>query len=364
MVKVILRKVNEYKEELIRDVFVENKNFILDGLSHGDKVLVKPNFLSFNPPERAVTTHPIFIKTFVKFLLENKLNVIVGDIPGRAISLTKLKELSGVYELEGENLKIEDLGIYGFRFAGKSVNGIEIKLPNILWDVKKVFNLPKMKTHSLTFISGATKNLFGLTPRKDRLEIHSISDPVLFSKVLIDINHFLPVSQTVLMDGILGMEGDGPSFGEPVWFNSVIISDNPIVADLIMSRVMGFDLLDIPLFKNEIPQNYELDGNLNEFIRKSEKPKTFLVSPKGTSKIASFFYKYFGDYIQPKPYVDKNKCIKCGVCASKCAGKAITLNPYPSFDREKCVLCYCCHELCPQGAIYLKRGVISKLVRT
>lgn len=364
MVKVILRKVNEYKEELIRDVFVENKNFILDGLSHGDKVLVKPNFLSFNPPERAVTTHPIFIKTFVKFLLENKLNVIVGDIPGRAISLTKLKELSGVYELEGENLKIEDLGIYGFRFAGKSVNGIEIKLPNILWDVKKVFNLPKMKTHSLTFISGATKNLFGLTPRKDRLEIHSISDPVLFSKVLIDINNFLPVSQTVLMDGILGMEGDGPSFGEPVWFNSVIISDNPIVADLIMSRVMGFDLLDIPLFKNEIPQNYELDGNLNEFIRKSEKPKTFLVSPKGTSKIASFFYKYFGDYIQPKPYVDKNKCIKCGVCASKCAGKAITLNPYPSFDREKCVLCYCCHELCPQGAIYLKRGVISKLVRT
>lgn len=364
MAKAILRKVNEYREELIRDVFVENKNFILDGLSHGDKVLVKPNFLSFNPPERAVTTHPIFIKTFVKFLLENKFNVIVGDIPGRAISLTKLKELSGVYELEGENLKIEDLGIYGFRFAGKSVNGIKIKLPNILWDVKKVFNLPKMKTHSLTFISGATKNLFGLTPRKDRLEIHSISDPVLFSKVLIDINNFLPVSQTVLMDGILGMEGDGPSFGEPVWFNSVIISDNPLVADLIMSRVMGFDLLDIPLFKNEIPQNYELDGNLNEFIRKSEKPKTFLVSPKGTSKIASFFYKYFGDYIQPKPYVDKNKCIKCGVCASKCAGKAITLNPYPSFDREKCVLCYCCHELCPQGAIYLKRGIISKLVRT
>lgn len=110
--------------------------------------------------------------------------------------------------------------------------------------------------------------------------------------------------------------------------------------------------------------NYEIDGNIDEFIRKSEKPKTFLLSPKGTSKIASLIYKYLGDYLQPKPYVDINKCIKCGVCASKCAGKAITLNPYPTFDREKCVLCYCCHELCPQGAIYLKRGIISKLVKT
>jgi len=364
MAKVIVRRVDDYNEEAIREVLIENRDFILKDLKPKDKVLVKPNFLSSNPPERAVTTHPTFIKTFVKFLLENDLSVYLGDIPGRAMGIQKLKELSGVSELEGENLKIEDLGVYGFRKARESVNGIVINLPNILWDVKKIFNLPKMKTHSLTFISGATKNLFGLTPRKDRLLIHSISDPILFSKILIDINKYLPIPQTIVMDGILGMEGDGPSFGNPVWFKSVIISDDPICADLIMSKIMNFDISEIPLFKNEVDLNYELDGKIEDLIKKAEKPKTYIISGKGTSKIASLVYKYLGDYLQPKPYVDKTKCIKCGVCASKCAGKAITLDPYPKFDREKCVLCYCCHELCPQGAIYLKRSIISKIVKT
>lgn len=364
MAKVKVIKVKEYNENLLKEIFLENRDFILNGVKPFDKVLVKPNFLSFNPPEKAVTTHPIFIRAFVKFLLENGLSVIVGDIPGRAISSAKLKELSGVSDLEGDSLKIEDLGIYGFRIAGKSVNELDIKLPQILWNVKKVFNLPKMKTHSLTFISGATKNLFGLTPRRDRLTIHSISDPVLFSKVLIDINKFLPVPQIVVMDGILGMEGDGPSFGNPIPYETLIISDDPLITDLIMSKIMGFEAKEIPLFENEIPLNYELEGEINEFIKKSEKPKTFILTLKGTSKIASMFYKYLGDYLQPKPNVNKNKCIKCGVCASVCAGKAIALNPYPTFNREKCVLCYCCHELCPEGAIYLKRGIISKLVKT
>ncbi|MCX8094968.1 MAG: DUF362 domain-containing protein [Caldisericia bacterium] len=364
MAKVIVRRVNEYNEDLIKKIFLENKEFILKDLNPKDKVLVKPNFLSFNPPEKAVTTHPVFIKAFIKFLLEHDIYVILGDIPGRAISSTKLKELSGVSEFEGENLKIEDLGVYGFRNVGTTVNEIEIKLPNILWEVKRVFNLPKMKTHSLTFISGATKNLFGLTPRKDRLIIHTISDPVLFSKILIDINKFLPVPQIILLDGILGMEGDGPSFGNPVWFNSIIISNDPIISDFIMSKIMGFEIENIPLFKNDWCLDFDLDGDIDVLIKKSEKPKTFLVSGKGTSHIAAFFYKYLGNFLQPKPNVDKNKCIKCGVCSSKCAGKAITLNPYPIFDREKCVLCYCCHELCPQGAIYLKRGIISKIVKT
>ncbi len=364
MAKVIVRKIEDYDEKELERLLEDNKDFILSGLNSMDKVLVKPNFLSYNPPEKAVTTHPVFIKTFVKFLLKNSLQVYLGDIPGRAMSFSKLKELSGISDLDDNSLKIDDLGIYGFRFCGKTVNNFDIKLPNILWEVKKVFNLPKMKTHSLTFITGATKNLFGLTPRKDRLDIHSISDPVKFSKVLIDINKFLPVPQIVLMDGILGMDGDGPSFGNPKKYNSVIISDDPLAADYLMSKIMGFDVNEIPLFKTGFDVNFEIDGNIEDLVKESQKPKTFVFSAKTTSRIASFFYKYLGEYIQPKPYVDKSKCIKCGVCASKCAGKAINLNPYPVFDREKCVLCYCCHELCPQGAIYLKRSIISKIVKT
>ncbi len=222
-----------------------------------------------------------------------------------------------------------------------------------------------MKTHSLTFISGATKNLFGLIPRKDRLDIHRIDNPIKFSQFLLDLNLSLPVKQLVLMDGILGMEGDGPSFGNPIELKSVIISDDPMIADYFMAKIMGFKENEIPLFNLGYKIDFNLDGNYIDLIRECKKPKTYeYISPKATSKIASMIYGYFSKFIQPVPEVDKKKCIKCGVCAQRCPGSAIKLNPYPTFNREKCVLCFCCHELCPQGAIYLKKSIISKILRT
>lgn len=364
MVKGIVRKVESYNENLIREILEEQRDFILSGLEPNDRVFVKPNLLSYNPPERAVTTHPVFTRTVIKFLLDNRLKVLVGDIPGRSFGLSKYPELLGI-DFNHENLLIVDPASEGFQDVNESVKGNRIRFPKILWNIKKLFNLPKMKTHSLTFISGATKNLFGLIPRKDRLEIHRIPDPKDFSKFLLDMNLNLPINQIVIMDGIVGMEGDGPSFGNPINLNSMIISNDPIFADYLMSNIMGFKIEEIPLFNLGYEIDGEIDGDIDDLKKPCKKPKSYyMISPKTTSKIASFVYGLLSDYLQPVPEVDKSKCIKCGVCASKCAGSAIKLNPYPTFDRKKCVLCYCCHELCPQGAIYLKRSIFSKIFRT
>ncbi|HDJ99795.1 MAG TPA: DUF362 domain-containing protein, partial [Firmicutes bacterium] len=171
MAKAIVKKVETYEESKISEILEENKDFILPGLKSGDRVLVKPNFISFNPPEKAVTTHPVFIRTVVKFLLSNRLRVLVGDIPGRVIPLSKYPKISGLEGIKDENLEISELAVFGFKDVKRDFLKLdELHLPKVLWEVKKLFNLPKMKTHSLTLITGATKNLFGLTPRKDRLK--------------------------------------------------------------------------------------------------------------------------------------------------------------------------------------------------
>jgi len=347
--KAIVKRVETYEESKMREVLEENKDFILSGLKSGDKVLVKPNFLSFNPPEKAVTTHPVFIRTVVKFLLSNGLKVLVGDIPGRVIPLSKYPKISGLEDIKDKNLEISELAVFGFNDEKRDFLKLdELHLPKVLWEVKKLFNLPKMKTHSLTFITGATKNLFGLTPRKDRLKIHRITSSVEFSKAVYDIAYSVPIPQMIIMDGIIGMEGDGPSYGTPVELDSVIISDDPLLTDYVMTKIMGFKEQSIPLFKAVgIPEG-EIVGLSSILQKKCKPPKTFKASP---------IFSTFLNVVQTVPEVDKSKCIKCSVCAAKCPAKAITLSPYPVFDRDKCIMCYCCHELCPEGAIYLKKRI-------
>ena len=364
MVKGIVRRVDSYDEKLIKEVFYQNRDFILNGLRENDKVFVKPNLLSYNPPERAVTTHPIFTRAVVNFLLENNLKVLIGDMPGRSFGLSKYPEILGLTNVKNENLTIIDPAIEGFQDVKVSVKNNKIRIPKILWNVKKMYNLPKMKTHSLTFISGATKNLFGLIPRKDRLEIHKIPDKKDFSRFLLEISLSLPVEQIVIMDGIVGMEGDGPTYGNPVKLNSIVISNDALFSDYIMSKIMGFNIKEIPLFQLDYKVDGEIDGDIEKFIKPCKKPKTYIISSSATTGIVSVFYGLFKDYIQPVPDVKKDKCIKCGVCASKCSGNAIKLEPYPKFDRNKCVLCFCCNELCPEGAIHLRRRILSKFVKT
>jgi len=355
--KAIVKRIETYEESKIREILEENKDFILSGLKSGDRVLVKPNFISFNPPERAVTTHPVFIRAVVKFLLSNGFKVLVGDIPGRVIPTSKYPEISGLTGIKDENLEISELAVFGFNDVKRNFLKLdELHLPKVLWEVKKLFNLPKMKTHSLTFITGATKNLFGLTPRKDRLKIHRITSNVEFSKAVYDIAYSIPIPQIVIMDGIIGMEGDGPSYGTPVELDSVIITDDPLLADYAMTKIMGFREESIPLFKAVGIPKGEIIGLSSIPQKKCEPPKTFKASSV-ISTVAGVIFSTFINVVQTVPEVNKSMCIKCGVCAAKCPAKAITLSPYPVFDRDKCIMCYCCHELCPEGAIYLKKRI-------
>lgn len=350
-------RLGVYDEGLLGDVFASRQEFLLGELVPGDTALVKPNILQEAAPDRALTTDPRFIHAFVRFLLEHGLRVIVGDIPGNHVPSEHLPGDFGLEEYAGDHrVTICNLDQYGFRRARLEHprSPRPVTLPNLLWQCKVLFNLPKTKTHSLTLITGAVKNLFGLTPRAERAGFHMIPSGDEFARCLLDLHTALPVPERVVMDGILGMDGEGPSAGRSRHLRAVVIADDAILADWAMCRTMGIDWALTPLSHVvPVPDGSRVVGDLTPIQPAFMRPRSYLGG--AVISITATFQRLVGSSNRPIPVVETSKCVKCGICAQRCPARAIELAPYPRFDRRTCVLCYCCHEMCPEQAIVLRR---------
>ena len=351
-----IHRIDDYNEEGLINIFADHEQFLLEGLSPGDAVLVKPNILQEAEPARALTTDPRFIHAFVRFLLDHGLRVIVGDIPGNYVPDARLPADFGLEEYaHDERVTIRHLDEYGFQHIDLEHprSPRPVTLPSVVWHCKVLFNLPKAKTHSLTLVTGAVKNLFGLTPKAERPALHMIPSGDEFARCVLDLHAALPIPERVVMDGILGMEGEGPSAGRPRLLRSVIVADDPVLADWAMCHMMGIDWKLTPLSRVvPMPDASRVAGDITPILPAFRKPRSYMGG--AVVAIAATFQRIAGASNRPIPMVDTAKCIKCGICAQRCPAGAIKLLPYPQFDRSLCVLCYCCHEMCPQQAIVLR----------
>ena len=114
-------------------------------------------------------------------------------------------------------------------------------LADAVLDCDGLINLPKMKTHQLTRITGAVKNLFGCIPGKRKALYHvQFPDVDVFSRLLVQLN--LTVRPRLhVMDGIIAMEGNGPVGGTPVDMRVAMASLDPLAMDTLATKIMGFD---------------------------------------------------------------------------------------------------------------------------
>jgi uncharacterized protein (DUF362 family)/NAD-dependent dihydropyrimidine dehydrogenase PreA subunit len=352
-----VERIDDYDETRLAEVFASRQSLLCAGLVPGDTVLVKPNILQEAAPERALATNPHFIHAFVQFLLAQDLRVIVGDIPGNMVPSDRLAADFGLEEyIHDDRVTICNLDQHGFRPVSLEHprSHRPVTLPSLLWKCKAIFNLPKAKTHSLTLVTGAVKNFFGLTPKAERPGLHMIPSADEFARCLLDLHTALPVPERVVMDGILGMDGEGPSAGRPRHLRAVIIADDPVLADWAMCHLMGIDWNLTPLSRVvPLPDGHLVPGDLTPIHPAFTAPRSYLGGAVVT--IAATFQRIVGASNRPIPVVQTSKCVKCGICAQRCPAKAIRLSPYPVFNRRTCVLCYCCHEMCPEQAIELRR---------
>jgi uncharacterized protein (DUF362 family)/NAD-dependent dihydropyrimidine dehydrogenase PreA subunit len=328
----------------------------------GKRVLVKPNILSPNKPQKCVTTHPSVVGSVVSHLVKKGAKVMVGDNPGvfgYGMS-DRAARISGI--LDAAQGRFIHLGRKPVRFPLKSRYLDHVMLSGDVLDADIVVNLPKLKTHGLTFYSGAIKNCFGHVVGGDKMRVHSQAEtPRRFSEALVDIFQIRPPDLTV-MDAVDAMEGNGPSNGTVRKMGLVLAARNAVSLDAVALAIIGKKVRSIAhvdiagtrgLGETDI-EKLQIIGNIAP-VTGFKMPATFVPGMAGI-----VLNRILSRWINCVPEVVAERCKKCGICVKHCPVKAMRMgDDVPAADKETCISCYCCQEMCPENAIRLSGRVIN-----
>ncbi len=345
-------------------------------ISKGERVLLKLNLLMKKQPDEAVTTHPVFVKALASLLLEHGCEVIIGDSPGGPFNPSALR---GIYKACGmEELAKEIPVVLNYNTGSYEIKNEEglilkkITAIEVLKEVDKVISVSKLKTHGMMLFTGAVKNMFGIVAGLEKAEYH-VKMPKYhdFSNALVDI---CLAANPVLsfMDGIVGMEGAGPSGGSPRKIGVAIASESPYHLDYVAAALVGINVKKVPTIQRCIERGLIKDG-LEDIVLKGVdieaiKIKDYVI-PEIRSldllegKLPGFMREALKDMLQPSPIFNHDICVGCGDCAKNCPPQVITMdNKRPIVELEGCIRCFCCQELCPVKAVEIYRPWLMKLL--
>lgn len=374
--KVTAVRCFSYDKDAVRDAV--KKVFLLAGIHENsfEKILFKPNMLSDRRPEEGVTTHPAVVEAAALYF-KNTENVI-GDSPASV-----KKPASLYWEKCGYKKVSEDTGVPLVKFSGSfmvEVNltpltlslspkgrGKEKKIEVPVTDHLKNFtivNAAKMKTHGLTMMTAAVKNLYGLIPGFHKSFLHSrFVSPYDFSEFIVE--YYRAVKKYVsfnLVDAVVSMEGAGPASGNLRETGYIIGGRDAVAVDTACCLLMGIKPENVPYLRI-YKEKYGLPEV--EFAGDEIVPvKDFNIPNRRASAIVSNkmfrpFLKLLGKHFKALPFIDPKICKKCLACTRVCPVSAISQDL--KFDRKKCINCLCCFEVCPYKAISVKKSFIARI---
>ena len=333
----------------------------------GQSVLLKPNLLYGKAPEKAVTTHPSIVKGMIQIVREAGGVPFIGDSPSVG-SLIRTAEKAGIKAVADEvkcPLVEFDRPTQPHERGGKTFKQLEVDQSVLEADV--VINLPKWKTHAQMLLTLGVKNLFGCVPgpRKALWHLKAGDDRKIFAQVLVDVYQVIHPSLTIL-DGIVGMEGNGPNSGHPIPLGLILASGDSLSLDQIVC-----DLLKIPresLLTNRVAfeqgmgkDEIEVFGEGVEDVKIPE--FQFQTLSQMDWGLPKFLSKALKNALTSKPVILEKICRGCDQCAEICPPKALTRKEKKLFfNYEQCIRCFCCLEVCPEGAISIRPGWGLRLV--
>lgn len=376
--RVCVSKAPDYDIDLIDGIIEEHCGVLglSDYVKEGCTVVIKPNLVIKRKPSEATTTHPAVLEAVIMAVKRRKAGrIIVAESSG---GLYNKAAMSAIYSTCGVAEVCERQGVeLNFDFSAVQVNqpdGVMCHQFGLITPITKgdVFiNIGKLKTHCMTGLSGAVKNLFGCMPGLSKPEMHcQYPERSDFQNMLVDLCTLVR-PQISILDAVLCMEGDGPSGGSPRFAGAILSGRNPFAVDIAACAVINMKPESVLMLKHGMERGYspaalselELIGSLDglviqDFKHPRSKNTDFLdYLPSFLRPLAKKGEKF----ISPRPFIKKDKCIGCGKCAESCPQHTITVaDKKANIDYSRCIRCYCCHEMCPVKAIDVKRMFLFK----
>jgi uncharacterized protein (DUF362 family)/Pyruvate/2-oxoacid:ferredoxin oxidoreductase delta subunit len=377
MSKVVVLRCESYDYKTVKSV-VQKGIDLLGGAvqfaQKGEKILLKPNLLVGDLPEKCVNTHPAVFRAVAEIFKSTGAVVSYGDSPsfGSALAASKKAGLANAAIEAGIDIKEFNQG-EAVHFP-EGVQNKQFTIARAVLESDGIISLPKLKTHGFEKFTGCIKNQFGCVPGLLKGEFHvKLPDALAFAKMLVDLDRCIK-PRLYVMDGVMAMEGNGPRGGNPRKINVLLFSVDPIALDATVCRMINLDPVLVPTitFGKEFgrgvvdAKDIELLGDdPAEFKVKDFDVDRGPVKPFKARGILGFLNNAF----VTKPVINKHKCIRCGICIKACPAnpKAVhwvdgdTSKP-PVHNYKLCIRCYCCQELCPEKAIDLKKPVLRRLL--
>ena len=377
---VSIQACADYEEATVRQSMglvlrqMDALNFVRPGMT----VAVKVNLVSAAKPEEAATTHPALVRELCRLITEKGARAVVGDSPGGLYSRAALR---GIYQATGLHA-VEEVGgslndNFEVRDAVDHDAAVLHTFPYTAWleEADAIICFAKLKTHAMMGMTCSVKNMFGAIPGTDKPEYHyRYPNPTDFSRMLVDINaYFKPV--LTICDGIMAMEGNGPSMGKPRKMGLLAASKSPHKLDLVLAALIHMNREDVPTLeaayeRGLIPgtvAELNVTKGWEQFICPDFETigvkRGLLFTNEAAGIVGKLWSRILKAAVQPRPQVKKEDCIGCGECSKVCPAKAITMiDKKPSIDYTKCIRCFCCQEFCPIGAMKVQRTGLSKLM--
>ena len=357
---------------------VERGIELLGGLStffqKGEAIVLKPNLLSRHKPEDGVTTHPAVFRAVAKKLISAGINVSYGDSPPTD-KFANISQATGLTAVAEElNIPVADFETGTPVYSDGGEQRRQFNIASGVLSADGLINLPKLKTHHLTRLTGAVKNLFGCVPGFQKPEFHvKLPAVVDFSKMLVDLNRLIP-QRLIIMDAIQAMQGNGPTFGSLVPLHLLILSTDPVAVDSTACRIIGVQ----PefLLTNYYGEQFGL-GNMKEEnitivgdpISEFYRPDFIVQRTPELRFNQAWKFRLAKNYISTRPVIDRKKCTLCGACARQCPMNPKALDwrtkkhrRPPKYNYRRCIRCFCCQEVCPNGAIAAKNPLLRRMI--
>jgi len=339
----------------------------------GGRVLIKPNLVSPYPPEAAVCTHPEIVRAVGALVLRAGGHLFLGDSPGVA-SMRRVLDKSEISKV------ILELGIKTVPFTRPVKvpvpgNGIRrhVFLAGEALGFDLIINLPRFKTHSRMLLTLSVKNMFGTVVGTEKAGWHlKAGETEAFADLLLDVCLAASPGLSIL-DGIVAMEGNGPSSGDPFSLGLLFASPSPLALDRVAGEIAGVPAERHPILMRALERNlhgagrkdFQIIGpDIHEITHPVALPSSVW---RIEENLPSWMKRLVAGSAGTFPVLDEGKCVSCGQCAEACPVDAIALfgggRKGGIVDRGKCIRCYCCQEMCPHGAIGLVRGRLLGLLR-
>lgn len=356
-------------EELLRQVEEAFDALgVWDQLKPGMTVVIKPNLVISSKPDNAIATHPALVAAVGKCVQKAGASVVIAESPGGPFTPAAMKAVfrgCGYTEMAKEcgftlytECKSREVSLPG----AVRCRQLSVVEPFLTRDY--LIDLAKLKTHSMVGFSGAVKNLFGAVPGLQKPELHCrFPEKLPFSQMLVDLCDFLK-PDLCFLDGILAMEGNGPTGGNPRKMGVLGASKSPYALDVCGAALIGLSPESILMLKEAnlrglgpiSPEECQLVKEKVEALAQPDFRKAEASSTDFIDRLPKFLRPAAKKIATPTPKIRRKECVGCGKCAESCPQHTISIQDGKAvIDYRKCIRCFCCHEMCPKHVIDIRR---------